>query len=933
MTPPPETDHREPHGDLIAVAGESTLRSAGVARLWLVTRFRYALPVIQTLLLCVIVARGGDVRDRTDNIVLKVGYLPALVANFLSERLAVVPAFAWICLANAALWYWIGHLIDDCLPATIHSDRPLPTRAWLLLAASAVVWSVSPTDRAGLALILSALLTVAAFYRLRRHVPAGAVVTIDLPRPLFRAPASYLRDLPAAARAAASDWRDRLRLRHYLSAALVVWVLATLLAQSPRALGTLLLIVLVNWVGLYWIFPGVRRWRWLVVGLALMVSVLSWIGSLQSSSVGRDFVALILASVLVAMFSRTEFCRRLDRQQIMCFGLLVILGWLFWSAGDSIANRGTPPLHPDRFSSLPNTHPGVRIAAALSGGGYRAALVHAGVLSTLDKMGIRVSNLSTVSGGSIAGSFYALGGAPEDFLKIVSSQDLNLKRQALDAQNLLHLAMPLDLPGTARAGSDERVSLLPARWRFTTTDLHAEFLDRHFLAGKRFRDRGRDAPALMIDATDLRKGQLVGIGRDFLLSYFALSTEKYGARSYRNSIVSTVDLDTLDNSDRNLSTFVAASAAFPVVFEPKDVTLGRGKRLQLADGGLIDNSGTELLFKLKSQPWEAKHLTAALGSPSKEPTFGSGQELQKDDIRLIIAVDAGDNFEADAVLPGWQRATAIMSQQVGTAERITRGQLPEKQTVTLSPADYFDNWRSDAPLALVEDTSRTDRRSFDPDRWYFATPGQNDHTNLWDLDMLVVGDSALGDSARWRSDIFLRDFWRDWPSVFGSMDFSDLPHVGARSFSNAARSQLVGWIKTMATTGTEYDNYVARRKAGEALAKFIIEDFTRCLGTFRRTTTLRDNIPRDDAVELFRLGVYLTLFARPEIETVLSQRDPAAANRARVRILTSRQQDFVLCNLRITPDEYPDLAGARARCRGRVMIATAEEKRLGQEPH
>lgn len=63
-----------------------------------------------------------------------------------------------------------------------------------------------------------------------------------------------------------------------------------------------------------------------------------------------------------------------------------------------------------------------RIGLALSGGGFRAAAFHLGVLKRLEELGLlhRVEALSTVSGGSIVGALYALrctehGGAPGSY--------------------------------------------------------------------------------------------------------------------------------------------------------------------------------------------------------------------------------------------------------------------------------------------------------------------------------------------------------------------------------------------------------------------------------------------------------------------------------------------------------------------------------------
>jgi len=50
------------------------------------------------------------------------------------------------------------------------------------------------------------------------------------------------------------------------------------------------------------------------------------------------------------------------------------------------------------------------IKLTMSGGGYRAAAFHLGVLSYLDRMGIlhEVDTISTVSGGTITGITYVL---------------------------------------------------------------------------------------------------------------------------------------------------------------------------------------------------------------------------------------------------------------------------------------------------------------------------------------------------------------------------------------------------------------------------------------------------------------------------------------------------------------------------------------------
>lgn len=62
------------------------------------------------------------------------------------------------------------------------------------------------------------------------------------------------------------------------------------------------------------------------------------------------------------------------------------------------------------LTSTPTTTSTVHVGLALSGGGFRAAAFHLGVLKRLEELGVlaRVETMSTVSGGSITGALYAL---------------------------------------------------------------------------------------------------------------------------------------------------------------------------------------------------------------------------------------------------------------------------------------------------------------------------------------------------------------------------------------------------------------------------------------------------------------------------------------------------------------------------------------------
>jgi predicted acylesterase/phospholipase RssA len=184
----------------------------------------------------------------------------------------------------------------------------------------------------------------------------------------------------------------------------------------------------------------------------------------------------------------------------------------------------------DRKESIPKY--AAPVAVTLSGGGYRAATVHAGVLSVLDDAGVPIYYLSTVSGGTIIGASYALGQSPETFAKRLAHSKPALSN---DLFNIFAVAADLILP----------------LWVTTDTfDLH---LRRVFYQGRRFTETG--PPNLIINATSYDDGRPASFIRDL-------------------------------NGSRRLGTLVAASAAFPGPFKPISID---GK--SYIDGGVVDNLG------------------------------------------------------------------------------------------------------------------------------------------------------------------------------------------------------------------------------------------------------------------------------------------------------------------------------------------------------
>ena len=229
----------------------------------------------------------------------------------------------------------------------------------------------------------------------------------------------------------------------------------------------------------------------------------------------------------------------------------------------------------------------LRVGLALSGGGYRAAVMHTGTLHALETLGIRVNALSTVSGGSIIGAYYALGGDPVAFKDAVAAGRFNLKRELLLIHNAVRLPFPLTVPGVD-------IKLFPF-YDFNRRDVQVGVLDRMLYAQREsWRTPTATQPLLMMAATDLTFGLTVGLLPDGLLTI----TTAHDIEAYRANAA-------LLSSDLSLAQRVAVSGAFPVAFPPLRIGAkvtplladGRGTRpLLLADGGIADNSGLNLLI-------------------------------------------------------------------------------------------------------------------------------------------------------------------------------------------------------------------------------------------------------------------------------------------------------------------------------------------------
>lgn len=208
-----------------------------------------------------------------------------------------------------------------------------------------------------------------------------------------------------------------------------------------------------------------------------------------------------------------------------------------------------------------------RVGLALSGGGFRAAAFHVGVLRGLHDLGVldHVQVVSGVSGGALLGAAWAChDGDYEAFeSRMRGFLTRDLKRRVL----------------LAALRPDRALRLLVSP-RYSLTEVLADVLDRQVFHGRTLGSLRGSTPRLVINATTLNHG-----------TGFRMSADRVG-----DWIVSTQDRRVLDRFP--LARAVAASAAFPGGFAP--VVLGhevwggrpgRPREVMLTDGGVDDNFG------------------------------------------------------------------------------------------------------------------------------------------------------------------------------------------------------------------------------------------------------------------------------------------------------------------------------------------------------
>lgn len=251
-----------------------------------------------------------------------------------------------------------------------------------------------------------------------------------------------------------------------------------------------------------------------------------------------------------------------------------------------------------------------KVGLALSGGGFRAALFHVGVLARLAELDVlrHVEALSCVSGGSILGALYYLE-LRQELMKTPDDQmnrDVSI-RIVRKLQDKLIAALKKDI--RTRAMLKSVVSLTSRRTLLTgqmidetlyadsdTPDRRLRCLtiepagEQDFHPRRNNWRRAAKVPILVINATTMNTGH----NWQFTASYMgeaptciepAVDASERLRRMYYKEAPQP-------HGDIQLHTAVGASAAVPGVFRPiKLKGLYPNRTVRLSDGGVHDNQG------------------------------------------------------------------------------------------------------------------------------------------------------------------------------------------------------------------------------------------------------------------------------------------------------------------------------------------------------
>ena len=377
---------------------------------------------------------------------------------------------------------------------------------------------------------------------------------------------------------------------------------------------------------------------------------------------------------------------------------------------------------------VPAPRSDVLVTVAMSGGGSRASLFGAAGLEALahlpagngSSMLDQVAYLSSVSGGSIAASYYVLNKPPKEVRMLTADGDLTPAYQTFFDQYRTALSQSF---------GDELFWRQLATFRWINPSLAAisltEVLHRNLLGQATWRDISRreangDSPGLIINTTLYNNGRRLAItpqsSDDFHYDFtedLQQSLERYGKvgtiapllkeRWKQLWPMTPADLD-IDPCSMDVAGAVTASASFPPAIGPITFQVeGSDTFWHVGDGGLYENQGAEplLFLTLKQLKQKKIHRGLIIAFDSSFP-FSVGER------RLSRRAKPFSLFSFE-----FDRIPSIMEERATTYRSLflrslqLEGVFPEDQVVQVLTLRHIDaQWRadmSDLPPACRDD--------------------------------------------------------------------------------------------------------------------------------------------------------------------------------------------------------------------------------------
>jgi predicted acylesterase/phospholipase RssA len=538
----------------------------------------------------------------------------------------------------------------------------------------------------------------------------------------------------------------------------------------------------------------------------------------------------------------------------------VVAWWLVLTAADTFVMRRSARRD---WSSDPSTCPAdlprpdsgglrpPRVAVAVSGGGYRAALFHAGVLAGLECIHTPVNALSTVSGGSIIGAYYAVGGEPHAFRSMTAAGLFNVKRELLHADNTLRFARSLLADVVGRDHPDTR---------FTQTDVQASLLDRLLYRGLRMADLDSlGDPRLLVNVTDLVSSERIAItARGVLqpISYDPINRQDYANptglvgffgdfAAFREAVAESWP------ANEPLSRIVAASGAFPgamrpiAVFAPKEVSLDTTQAgwYVFADGGIADNTGLAsvrdamtlardyALYQRCASAYAADATRSIVETCGERP-WGVSPALEPWLVDIIVMSDGSAMTKAST-------PTTTFAELGRTADVMYRMSGPSRPATD-------DTTVVQAPVLLI--SPKTFQRGAE-DSTYWSQP---------------LEPASSRDVHRAYRSLQLSSFHIDVGTIRFMVEHMPEPDR-ARANEALRTAEAEGRIREGAWRGAS-DPFRPPTQAERTLHDLLKAELRRRIAVFATTSTLRDQFDAETADSIFLLGEYLVLINRHSLQ-------------------------------------------------------------------